>query len=224
MESYGLRTTGDNGSVSLKIPTLLLPISFGVSSTTLLSFLDTQLKEKRRGHKNRTRYQLLVCHIDETFLEPTSPGRGQLDTVRERFPEAGRYSAVGLEEVYGFNGVVAEVLENEVEADGENQANGHIEEEEQTNASKLRNLLSSIPTTTSRMDIARILRTRLIVEVAKQEGCQGILWGDTATRLAEKTFAETAKGRGFSLPWQISDGPTPYGIPLFPPPPLPLFF
>ena len=41
---------------------------------------------------------------------------------------------------------------------------------------------------------------------------ESILFGDSTTRLAEKTLIETAKGRGFSLPWQVSDGISPYGV------------
>ncbi|ELR05141.1 hypothetical protein GMDG_07183 [Pseudogymnoascus destructans 20631-21] len=33
----------------------------------------------------------------------------------------------------------------------------------------------------------------------------------STTRLADKTLTETPKGQGFSLPWQVSDGTSPFG-------------
>lgn len=40
-------------------------------------------------------------------------------------------------------------------------------------------------------------------------GCQAVLFGHSTTTLGALTLAETAKGRGFSLPWQINDGVLP---------------
>lgn len=62
------------------------------------------------------------------------------------------------------------------------------------------------------MDILHILRTRLVTSLARRHSCDAVLWGDSTTRLAEKALAETAKGRGFSLPWQTEDGDSPYGV------------
>jgi cytoplasmic tRNA 2-thiolation protein 2 len=42
-----------------------------------------------------------------------------------------------------------------------------------------------------------------------------VLWGDSTTKLAERTLSETAKGRGFSLPWIVADGESPHGIEFF---------
>ena len=69
-----------------------------------------------------------------------------------------------------------------------------------------------MPSATSRTDVSSTLLTRLLVDVARRNGCESILFADSTTRLAEKTLTETAKGRGFSLPWQVSDGMSPYGI------------
>ena len=71
--------------------------------------------------------------------------------------------------------------------------------------------MKSLPSATAQSDVISVLRTRLIAKIAKEWGCEGILWGDCTTRLAEKTLAETVKGRGFSLPWQVTDGESPYG-------------
>lgn len=57
-----------------------------------------------------------------------------------------------------------------------------------------------------------VLLTRAVVRFAKAQNLDGILWGDSTTKLAEKILAESSKGRGFSLPWQVTDGETSYGM------------
>jgi len=75
----------------------------------------------------------------------------------------------------------------------------------------VRNLISSLPSRNSQMDIIELLRTRLLIEYAKKENCEAVFFGHTTTRLAEKILSETAKGRGRSIPWLVADGPSPYG-------------
>ena len=77
---------------------------------------------------------------------------------------------------------------------------------------KLGRLFGSLTSATARSDVISTLRNRLVIEHAKSINCEGILWGDSTTRLAEKTLAETAKGRGFSLPWHVADGQSPFGL------------
>ncbi|MCJ1329454.1 cytoplasmic tRNA 2-thiolation protein 2 [Thelotrema lepadinum] len=79
--------------------------------------------------------------------------------------------------------------------------------------SNLHRYLSRLPSTSSFEDISAILRTQLVIHRARVLGCEAILWGDSTTRLAERTLAETAKGRGFSLPWLVNDS-SPHGIEL----------
>ncbi|KAA8652583.1 uncharacterized protein ATNIH1004_001488 [Aspergillus tanneri] len=71
---------------------------------------------------------------------------------------------------------------------------------------------SSIESATSRADLDQVLMNRLIVAFAEKMGCKTILWGDSDSRLAAKTLANVAKGRGSSLIWQVSDGMSPFGL------------
>ncbi|KAI5787138.1 hypothetical protein EDC01DRAFT_174710 [Geopyxis carbonaria] len=190
MESYKIRPYGT------EIPTFLLPVSFGVSSTTLLHLLDLQLRHQRE-RVTRTRYKLKIIHIDETILDSSLPSGSHLEKLKERFPDAGEYMVAKLEDIYDFS-EGSEVVEPK---------NGDI-----SNFDAMQQLILALKSPTSRMDMAGVIKTRLMVAIAKRENCEGILWGDSTTKLSEKTLAETAKGRGFSLPWQISDGPSPYGL------------
>lgn len=73
--------------------------------------------------------------------------------------------------------------------------------------SRLRALLARMPSPTSRADARRLLVRHVLLAAARREGCAALVLGHSTTALAEVTLAETAKGRGFSLPWMVGDGP-----------------
>lgn len=185
-------------------PLLLLPVSFGISSTTLLHLLCAQLS-RQSSQSGRTGFSLLVVHIDETCIDGYLPARSHLDALRSRFPaDAARYMAVGIEDIYGFRNAAREV---ELAA-GVDEEKPHGQFDARAAVCRL---LGALASPTSRTDVLAVLRTRLVVELARREGCEGVLWGDTTTRLAEKTLGETAKGRGFAIPWRTADGDSPFG-------------
>jgi cytoplasmic tRNA 2-thiolation protein 2 len=127
--------------------------------------------------------------------------------IERRYP-AYSLSVLPLSDIFNHVDVISATLQ---EAQIPNSVE-HNDEPFDTNQQKLDHLLLSLPSASSRSDMISILRTRLLVEMAKANYCESILWGDSTTRLAEKTLAETAKGRGFSLPWQVTDGLSPFGV------------
>lgn len=184
---------------------LLLPVSCGVSSVTLLHLLDQQL-QSHVDRTGRTGYKLHVLLVDTSKEEPNAPNIGQLEILKERYPQH-LYTALTLADIFDYGLDFADGLFDSPPEDGSNDMSAI-----DRNQAKLHEFLSSMPSTTSRSDVLGVLRTRLIVAFAKANGCESILWGDSTTRLAEKTLAETAKGRGFSLPWQTGEGASPYGV------------
>lgn len=182
---------------------LLLPISFGASSVTLLYILDKHL-QAQISRTGRTGFTLHVIHL---FDLPSTNGEGteKFDLIKERFPSH-EYSTISLDELYSKQR--AEANENSDPDHSNLSING-------CPVKSLENLLAAIPSATPRSDVLSILQTRLAVKFAKESSCEGILWGDSTTKLAETVLAETAKGRGFSLPWHVTDGDSPYGIPFF---------
>lgn len=160
-------------------PKLLLPMSFGVSSLTLLHILDKHLRtqEQKSGRRG---FSLHVLHV-------TGPGeRDVSDTLgitRKIYCKA-EHSVVDMRDLFA-------------------------------KPSHLTTLLEQLPSATSRADVLSILRMRRIVQFAEENDCEGILFGHSTTALAERILATTAMGRGFSLPWQVLDGPSPFGIPLY---------
>lgn len=178
---------------------ILLPLSHGISSTTLLHILDLHLNTQR-SKTNRTGFAIKVLAVDEGSQDSAAAER--LDKVRGRYPNH-EYASLPLHDVFrllpddtSLRDLVPELPDQKAASTQE----------------QLAAMITSLTSATARADVLSTLRTRLIVEYAKQTGCESILWGDSTTRLAEKTLAETAKGRGFSLPWHVSDGKSPFDI------------
>ncbi|KAF4636804.1 hypothetical protein G7Y89_g1292 [Cudoniella acicularis] len=196
METYRIR-----GSSAKPPRKLLLPLSFGPSSASLLHILDQHI-QGQYDRMNRAAYELFVVHID-LYVDPVDRKDSSelLEKYKIRFPRH-TYSSFGLEDALLLDGIEWKSLH----IGQPNESDGKPTTE------RLQHLLGSILSATSRSDIASTLLTRLLVDVAKRNSCEGILFGDSTTRLAEKTLTETAKGRGFSLPWQVSDGDAPYGL------------
>jgi cytoplasmic tRNA 2-thiolation protein 2 len=178
---------------------LLLPISFGYCSVALLAVLSQHLKGQVEK-TGRTGFQLHVLHIHECALNSESSPQYLLKKVEERFPEH-TYSSRSISDLSVEENVLSLLVHG---------VDNSTHPEQSVN-----DVLASLTSVTSRSDALQILRRRLIVQFAKSENCEAILWADSTTRLAERTLAETAKGRGSSLPWLTSDGETPHAIPFY---------
>ncbi len=179
---------------------LLLPVSLGITSIAMLCILDEQLRThlERSG---RASYRLHVLYINKPLLVERADRERSLDLLKERFP-LHTYSSVSLEDVFDYG------LNFQKEMFGVQSSKNATEDKQ----ARLQHLMDNLPSATSRTDIANILRQMITVEFAKQRGCDAILYGDSTTRLAERTLAETAKGRGGSLPWLTADGLLPCGV------------
>lgn len=178
---------------------ILLPLSFGVASTTLLHILDLHLKTQK-SKTGRTGFAIHAILIQDP--EQSLPTEKLLQNARERYPDH-QYTSLPLHDVFRL--IPDDASLRDLVPGGAGKRNLTPQE-------YLAYLINSLTSATARADVVTTLRTRLIVEHAKLSGCESILWGDSTTRLAEKTLAETAKGRGFSLPWQIADGQTPFAV------------
>lgn len=197
METYRIR-----GGHNVAARKLLLPLSFGPCSTSLLHVLDGHIEGQFEKMK-RSAYELFVVHINQYVdKKDRNTSEALLEKCKARFPRH-TYISMGLEDALNLESI-----------DWKTLSMSAPEEQDKTKfaVERLQNLIGSMPSPTSRTDITTTLLTRLLVDVAKRNACEGILFGESTTRLAEKTLVETAKGRGFSLPWQVSDGMSPYGI------------
>ncbi|USP82029.1 uncharacterized protein yc1106_09303 [Curvularia clavata] len=178
---------------------VLVPLSFGFSSVTLLHVLDLHLKTQK-SKTGRTGFEISAVYVQE----PGSSAQAEalLEKFRMQYPDH-EYASLSLHDVFRLVPQDAS-LKTLLPLD---ELKTELSPEEQ-----LAHMINSLTSATARADVISTLRTRLIVEHARLADCESILWGDSTTTLAQKTLAETAKGRGFSLPWQISDGESPFGL------------
>lgn len=169
--------------------TFLLPVSMGVSSVSLVQLLSSYQKHGKE-RTGKIQFNLHILHVSPESLIDDQKAK-LFGALKQRFPEH-EYTTIPLSSVLGHT--------NEGSAQ-----NG-------TDNDPLHTLLNAIPSTTSRADILQILLVRTIAQFAKSQSIDLVLWADSTTRMAERVLSESAKGRGYSLPWQVTDGDTPYGV------------
>ena len=174
---------------------------------TLLYLLD-QLFSRQQQKTTRTGFELLVLLITDTLNDALESQQQALEKVKARFPSH-KYELLPLHDVFRYLSNLEDIFPLGLRSEPAPKASDlnplPLEQ-------KLISFLSSVLSTSSRDDLLQTLRLRLVVSYAKENGCDCIVWGDSTTRLAEKTLSETAKGRGFSMPWQTGDGMSPYGV------------
>ena len=195
MESY--RIKGDSEKQPRK---LLLPVSGGVSSVVLLQILDAQL-QRQLAARGRAAYDLNIVLIDTSLVAGTSCVAGVLDRIKDRFATHS-YFLLSLESIFELDMGIVEALGKI----------GFHKHETEGSQEALKGLLTSATTPTSRSDLLNVLLLRLVVTFARIHDCESILWGHSDSRLAAKALSHVAKGRGSSLPYDIGDGPSPWGL------------
>ena len=181
---------------------LLLPLSLGVSSVSLLHVLD-QHRQAHLEKSGRTTYTLHVLFVDQALESDQEVSDEILRSLRQRFP-LHSYSIIHLGDIFAYHEIEVEGI---FETGSNDQGASSFSHQD-----RLSHLLSSLPSFSSRSDIIATLRMRLISAFAQRHDCYGVLFGDSTTRLAERTLSETAKGRGGSLPWLTADGMSSTGM------------
>lgn len=176
---------------------VLVGLSFGVSSSSLIHMLDDSIKSQLKKRPTPA-YDPVVVHIEteigDQTSSPTSQTKRLLDKFSERYPRF-TFRSIPLATALDLNtidwGSLPAAPEDSKREPGE----------------RLYNFFTRLPSTTSRADIVRLLVRHILISTALAEGCHALFLGCSTTALAALTLAETAKGRGFTLPWMINDGP-----------------
>ena len=173
----------------------MLGLSFGISSSVLLHIIGGYI-ESIVSRRRREPFQLHVVYVDASLSPEGSPDEVSrvsqiLDRYAQGYPQF-TFQRMPLTAAIGLQSIDWSALPP-LKPGAEP-------------AQQLRGLLDQLPSTTSRADILRLLIRHVLLSSALEHSCQAVLLGHSTTALAELTLSETAKGRGFSLPWQISDG------------------
>lgn len=200
MESNNLRS-----NLRDEPKTLLVALSLGASSLAMLHALDQNTKRQSRK-TGRAGYKLQILLIDPPgYTQITNTGDDVFSLAQERYPNH-IYTRLPLEESLDQ---LPHDLWNSVHSPHSKDWN---EQAGSPMSSRLEFMLKTIASSGSRGDVIDILRDKLITSVAINAKADAILYGDSTTRLAEKTLAETAKGKGSFVPWLTADGSSPRGI------------
>lgn len=190
MEGFRVRNAGSG-----KPRQYVLSMSLGAASVSLLHLLSRHLARQIEKTSN-TGYAIQVVHVEM----PGQPdGADTLAELKTRYP-LHTYSTIVLSEILVSDPSVREVFSSSLPS------------EPLSPQEELTMLLASLSSASARADVLEVLRNRLLASYAKSHSCEGIFWGHSTTRLAERTLAETAKGRGFALPWLVNDGVSPEGL------------
>lgn len=198
------------GAAPMHTKRVLVGLSFGPSSAALVDILNDQVQGQLRK-RPKPAFEGVVVHVDtaddvspggdggESPVSPPPEGKrsrqGLLDRYAERYPNF-RFVRAPLAAALALDTIDWSALPVAPSRDP-----GLAPTE------RLADLLSRLPSTTSRADVMRLFVRHVLVSVALREECRAVLLGCSTTALAELTLGETAKGRGFSLPCMVGDGP-----------------
>jgi cytoplasmic tRNA 2-thiolation protein 2 len=192
--------------------TLLVPLSFGPSSTALLRVLSRHLKGQVEK-TGRTGFKLHVLHILQPGDDATA-SEARLERVKQLYPEH-IYSTIALSSITSNPDLASSLLPTSLQETLSTLKSTSPPPSSSNDDKTFHSLLSTLPTPTSRADCHTLLQRKLTLHHALATSCAAILFSDTTTRLSERILSETAKGRGFALPWVVSDGESPLGVPIY---------
>ncbi|KAJ5370777.1 Cytoplasmic tRNA 2-thiolation protein 2 [Penicillium cataractarum] len=186
-------------------PKLLLPLSLGVSSSVLLHIINGDIERQLANTFVNLGFELTILVIDpSTILTPDAKYNQAYEAVTKAFPKL-TFNRLPFHSVFEYVSDMKEIVQ-------EYAGSSFTDDESLSNEDRLTTFRASISTATSKADLDSVLLTRLVVGYAKSLGCGTVVWGDSDTRLAAKTLAGVAKGRGASLTWSVSDGMSPWGV------------
>ncbi|KAM7197857.1 Protein of unknown function (DUF2392) domain containing protein [Rhypophila sp. PSN 637] len=196
-----IRNPGSGSGAASQKKKYILGLSLGVSSSVLVHLLNENV-EYQLAKGRAAPFDLIVVHVDSSSLfsnnGSSSSAEETLDRYRKRYPRF-EFRCVPVSDVLNLDTVDwSTLLPTSTQTD---------EQKPENEQQQLRQLFDRLPSSTSRTDILRLFTRHLLISATRQNECHALLLGHTTTALAELTLAETAKGRGFSLPWQVNDGP-----------------
>jgi cytoplasmic tRNA 2-thiolation protein 2 len=198
MESYRFKNIGDQKK------RLLLPLSGGVSSLCLLQILDAQLNEQM-SKQNRTAYELLVVRVDDGEEDGQSEGECEGDEwwrgVEERF---GLHTYLRTRRMF-------EVFEVDLGLEGDLGHLGLVRRG-RDDGEFYEYIMASTKSVTTRSDLKDLMLKRMLLVIAKEQGCDSIIWGHSDSRLAAQALSDVAKGRGGAVPRDLADGMSSDGV------------
>lgn len=162
------------------------------------------IRGHRKAHRGR---QGMYLHVLEVGLEENDRDSGVQDLLKARYTEneITDYTFTSLESFFSTLG------KDEETADGSLWSTLQIDtlrNDSPKPPRSLAELMSVLPSKTSRADVQTIILSRLISASARQKGCQTVFQPHTLTYLAERAMAAVCKGRGIELGTSLTPAAT----------------
>ncbi|KAL4866320.1 hypothetical protein BDV12DRAFT_136744 [Aspergillus spectabilis] len=184
---------------------VLLPLSYGLSSSVLLHMVHAQLEQQLLQPRAPELVNLNVIIIEPSSISSSNPPHDEAFKLLQQTYRLASFTRLPLHSIFEYVPEIDDILCKYAGRGFEDDTSLSLKE-------RLDAFRASITSATSVADVESILLNRLIIAFAKSKCCVGIMWGDSDDRLAAKTLANVAKGRGSSLTWQVSDGMSPFGV------------
>ncbi|RKP37480.1 hypothetical protein BJ085DRAFT_29496 [Dimargaris cristalligena] len=194
-------------------PRVFLALSGGTSSRALLDLVYNFSKLDYPTANNQKFEKFIVCHINESALFPNSTGNADILRGMVEAYDGPTYDEVPLESAFHVgdtesnDSIPAPLLRiNEGSSYVDSEYLFTLSRSEESFRAKLQALFAATKKLTAKEELLADLRTSLLLQRARQHGCELVFLGDTCTRLAIRVIALTSRGRGYSLPVELGDG------------------
>jgi cytoplasmic tRNA 2-thiolation protein 2 len=221
-KASGLISTGDRA---------LLALSGGAASAALL-FCMCEMQaplESQRPSRGKVPFSLTVLHIDYSMHSRAAGQQAAADSSRDQQQQqqlqeqlASLAAATGntqqpavlhISDVFCDDEQLQQLLAGSQSQSGAADIQPQPDscglgphpqqQQQQQHMQRLQDLVSAVGDPTGREDLLAHLRDNLLLRAAAALGCNRLLRGDSASRMAVRIVAEAAKGRGYSLPGDI---------------------
>ncbi|KAJ1668529.1 Cytoplasmic tRNA 2-thiolation protein 2 [Coemansia sp. RSA 1813] len=186
---------------------LMVALSGGPSSSAMLRMMADFQCMHIKGTAAQPLYEDVVAgHIDETALFPDVRDSLICDIAANADIEC---KVAKLEDVFCRDREASAFMKTVSEVDAPNELKDRIRaqlvkpDESASSKDQLQSLFSGLATVTDREEMLDVLKTIMLVELARKEKCGVLLVGDSGTRIATKIVSLASRGRGFSLPFEV---------------------
>lgn len=167
---------------------VLLPWSYGVSSTVLIDMVALMLQEQNQTHNGKQGFELVVLHLSSDDLKIPEV----VSLLQKYHPVKIEFRTVDVD-TYSQRPQETILVESDFRVSA---APG----EQKPVSEMLRGSTRAVS-----HDLMAIIHKELILDFALQEGCQAIIYGHSLTRLATEVISLTVLGRGSAISSEIHD-------------------
>ncbi|KAJ1990771.1 Cytoplasmic tRNA 2-thiolation protein 2 [Coemansia spiralis] len=186
---------------------LMVALSGGPSSSAMLNLMADFQRMELRGTEAQSRYEDIIAgHVDESVLFPDVQDSLISEIAISLSIEC---RITKLEDVFATNDeapLFIKLVQSTLAPGAlKDKICAHLVKTNDSISSKkrLQSLFSSLASATDREEMLDIIKTLLLIRLARKAECGVLLMGDSGTRIATKIVSLASRGRGFSLPFEV---------------------